>query len=94
MATDSMTIITNNVPRDVIDDWDQQGEQNDSYVVYKGEKYPLEDFQSVAGISSLDHIFRKGGWDGWLSDSFFSGILLKWVPGTQCESVIMGRYYS
>lgn len=89
-----MKIITNNVPRDVHDDWDQEGEQNDSYVMYKGEKYPLDDFMSTSGIHESENTFRKEGWDGYISDTFFSGILLKWVPGTDWEQVIMGRFYT
>ena len=76
-----MKIITNNVPRDVHDDWDQAGEQNDSYVMYKGEKYPLGGFRVHVPVSTnREHTFRKEGWDGYISDTFFSGILLKWVP--------------
>lgn len=90
----NFTIITNGVPRDVIDDWDQQGEQNDSFITYKGEKYDLGDFQSVSGILDPEHPFRKQKWDGWIAEGFFMGILLKWVPGTDFEQVIMGRYYT
>lgn len=82
------------MPRDVQDDWNQEGEQNDAFVVYKGEKHLLEDFTSVSGINDRAHPFREEGWDGYISDTFFSGILLKWVPGSLWEQVIMGRYYA
>ena len=91
---DKVTIITNNVPRDVQDDWNEAGEFNNAYVMYKGTRYDLDDFQSTSGIHESEHIFRKEGWDGYISDTFFSGILLKWVPGTDWEQVIMGRFYS
>ncbi len=83
-----MKIITNNVPREVHDDWNQEGEFNDSFVVYKGEKYLLEDF-----MGTIDTDFRED-WDGVISDTFFSGILLKWVQGSNYEQVVMGRYYT
>lgn len=86
-----MNIITNNVPREVIDDWNQEGEFNNAYVIYKGERYPLDDFQSTSTLG-LEK-FRDAGWDGYISETFFSGILLKWVPGTNWEEVIMGRYH-
>jgi hypothetical protein len=100
-----VTIITNNVPRDIIDGhelptelrttefdylaWDkiEQGEESASFIQYKGEWYDLGDFQCAS-----DAVFP--GWDGYISDTFFSGILLKYVPGTDFEQVIMGRYYS
>jgi hypothetical protein len=89
-----MQIITNNVPRDVIDyDPDSIG-CIESFVMYKGEKYDLQDFQSVSGIADPNNPMREGKWDGWIADTYFSGILLKWVPGTNMEQVIMGRYYA
>lgn len=86
-------IITNNVPREVVDEEPDSGGHIESYIFYKGEKYDLQDFQSVSAITHPSHPFRQGGWDGWIAETFFSGILLKWVPGTQMEQVILGRYY-
>lgn len=86
-------IITNNVPRDVQDDWNQEGEFNNAYVMYKGERYDLDDFQTTQMAGNPGSKLFKD-WDGYISDTFFSGILLKWVPGTNWEQVIMGRYYA
>ena len=84
-------ITTNNVPREVHDDWNQEGEQNDSYIMYKGERYDLDDFQSCSGLGLEE--FRNAGWDGYINWTYFSGIVLKWVPGTDWEQVIIGRWF-
>ena len=33
------------------------------------------------------------GWDSYIGDSFFSGVLFRYVPGTDYEEVVVGRYY-
>lgn len=100
-----ITIITNRVPRDVVDAWDltekerkefdhldwnalEAGEYGRSFFRYKGEVYELDDFQRVP-----DGLFDPGSyWDGYISDSFFSGILVKWTD--DLEQIVVGRYYS
>ena len=101
-----LTIITNNHVRDVVDawelpvkqrkefdyiDWDkiERGEDSASFIQYKGSWYDLGDFQPTGQIASL------AGWDEYISDSFFSGILVKniWHSGGE-HGVVMGRYYS
>lgn len=89
----NVEITTNNVPRPVQDDWNQDGDFNNSFIVYKGERYDLDDFQSTSAIGQVHEDFRKAGWDGYISWTYFSGILLKWVPGSNFEEVIIGRYY-
>lgn len=104
-----MEIITNNVPRDIIygyeltpeerEDFDYLdfGEDGDGTVResarYKRELYDLGDFMAVD--------FRYSApfgmvWDGYISDTFFSGILVRYVfeDGQPTEQVIMGRYYA
>jgi hypothetical protein len=100
----TVTIITNNVPRPVLDDyhltederkefdyidWDAIDRNEDSamFVRYKGELIDLNDLEPV---HNLHQTFPK--WDAYKSDTFFSGILMKWCD--QFETVIMGRYYS
>lgn len=102
-----MTIITNNVPRQTIDAWElsekerkefdyidwekiEKGEDSATFVRYKGELYDLGDFMSVNDV----HTGVFNDWHGYISDTFFSGILLKWVPDSDWEQVIMGRFYS
>ena len=98
-------IITNNVPRPIIQayeltedereefdylDWKaiEKGEDSASFVRYKGEVYDLNEFQFMPNVLTFH------GWDGVLSDSFFSGILVKHMPEANFEEVVMGRYYS
>jgi hypothetical protein len=93
-----MRIITNYQPRDVIEEYELTEEEkkefdyydwNDpqttvQFVRYKGE---LVDLNDMEGPSS---IFPE--WDSYKSDTFFSGILVKWA--NNFEQVIMGRYYT
>lgn len=98
-----ITIITNNVPRDVIDAWElseeeqeefdyldwgkiKAGEDSRSFARYKGELYDLDDFLTTWRID----VFKE--WNGYISDTFFSGILVKFSE--DFEQVVMGRYYS
>lgn len=107
-----LTIITNNIPRDIIDDWEltekdraefdyldwdaiDAGNDSASFVRYKGELIDLGEFQRLHDHGRVQ-MARDGGmdtWDGYRSDSFFSGQLIRW-HGTDGEQVIMGRYYS
>lgn len=96
-----MKIITNHVPREVVDAWEltpaersefdyldwkaiEQGEASANFVRYKRELYDLGDLEFP-----VPEPLR--GWDAYVSDTFFSGILVKWIDE---ESVIMGRYYT
>jgi len=103
---EKITIITNNLPRDVIYahdltnrergrlmgyDWEaiERGDTNPSFVRYGEEVIDANDFQSI-GQFPVGHPFHE--WDSFASDSFFSGLLIRWVPGTNFEQVIIGRY--
>jgi hypothetical protein len=111
-----MQIITNHHPRDVIDAWQltaderaefdyldwpaiEDGRDSASFVRYKGELIDLADIDGIpptgAGLE---------GWDGYKSDSFFSGLVFRY-PREDCygrpladsldtERVIVGRYFS
>ena len=97
--SDSLTIITNNVPRDIIypeeltdkeraefDYIDFDAEPNRNFVRYKGEVIDLHDLE-------LPYFEMFPGWHSYRSDSFFSGILFRFV-GDEMDQVICGRYYS
>jgi hypothetical protein len=96
-----LTIITNNVPRFTVDayeltleerkefnylNWEaiEAGEASATFFRYKGEVYDLGEFMSPSWG-------RLRGWHGYRSDSFFSGIVVRFVDD---ESIVVGRYYS
>lgn len=102
-----MNIRTNNVPRDLLYlsdfslsdqtkirnqyDWmlPEDIECNFGFFKYRGCFYHLQDFMRVANEATGDLV----GWDGYSSDSFFSGTLIK-LADNDCDRVIVGRYYS
>jgi hypothetical protein len=105
MAMDEITIVTNNVPRDIVNgyeltsaeradfdfiDWSdvEAGNVSPEFFRYKGELYYLE---------SEGRPRFAPGWDGYLSDSFFSGILFRFPVEDgrpDYERIIVGRYYA
>jgi hypothetical protein len=95
-----VTIRTNNIPRELIDWSDltnkEQAEFNyvsdpqyatQRFFRYRGWTYDVQEFMSTHDMGST-----LRGWDGYSSDSYFSGILVKLV--CDCERVIVGSYYS
>ena len=92
----TISIISNNQERPVIDWHDltpkQQSEFNydsaeeSQFVIYKNWPYDVAEFMAVR------HNDELSAWHGYSSDSFFSGVLIKFAP--DCETVIMGRYTS
>ena len=96
-------IITNNHPRPIIDGWElslderqefdyinwdavERGEESASFVRYRGELIDLGDVMRAEGeIANL-------GWDGFNSDTFFSGFAFKYVDN--CEYVVVARVYA
>ncbi len=101
----SFAITTNNVPRDIIDgcqltpaeraefdyiDWAkvEAGEDSASFFRYQGTLYDLSEFQAAGRM--FEGIGRR--WDGYQSDSFFSGLLVRYQDNF--ERVIVGRYYA
>lgn len=93
-----MTIISNNhgrflvyrndVPFDVLNNkFDYLDEDVfDGFFCYKNEWYHINEFMTVP-----KNVF-EGNWDAYLSDTYFSGILIK--LSDDMESVKVGRYYS
>jgi hypothetical protein len=93
-----MQITTNYVPRPVIYGYElteeqrkefdylnwqkiEAGEDSADFFEYKGELYDLGEFMASS-------MFPE--WDGYTSDTYFSGLLIKFVENF--ESVIVGRY--
>lgn len=102
----NLRIVCNNVPRDIIEahelsakereafdyiDWAaiERGEGSASFFRYKGRLYDLGDIPATRGIYGSPE-FAKLGWDGVASDSFFSGIVVKYVDNF--ERVVVGWY--
>ena len=93
-------IKTNNVPRAILNwfdlskkeqkefDWMEEADKESaSFVRYKGWVYSLSEFMRVEN----DHNLK--GWDGYSSNSFFSGILVKFIKDDY-DHVIVGTYLS
>lgn len=100
-----MTIKTNHVPRPVIDayeltadersqfdylNWDaiDTGSDSASFLRYRGELYDLGEFSTTRGMPEFSPLTA---WDGYLSDSYFSGVLVRYTE--DCEYVIAATFY-
>ena len=90
---DSAKIITNNTARDILY-WHELTERNTfnflcdpgefTFFRYKGDVHLVDDFMRVGDIGLL------AGWDGYTNDTFFSGLVIKFVQ--DFERVIVGRW--
>lgn len=91
----NIKIMTNNKPRQLIYGYELTDKQKQDFdyiedidshdfVKYKNNIYDLSEFMRVENSSSLND------WDGYSSDSYFSGTLVKYIDD---DSVIMGWYY-
>lgn len=104
----SVEVICNNVPRDILEgyelsaseradfdylDWDaiERGEESASFFRYRGEVYDLGDIPAVDSRPDVAPDWQAG-WDGIATDSFFSGILVRYVE--DFERVVVARFYS
>jgi hypothetical protein len=104
--SEEITVKTNHVPRLVVDAYELRpaereefdyidfhkvatGEATAEFVRYRGQLYDIGDFQYEGGLAKgSSHPFA--GWDGFISDSFFSGILIRFVDD---DHVVMGTFY-
>lgn len=59
------------------------------FVKYRGEWYDINEFLCGAAIRSQDGF---ESWDGFVADTFFSGILVKYMDNYDEGFVQMGRY--
>lgn len=104
--SDNLTVITNNVPRSILDgcqltekeqaefdypDWSAIAEGSDSasFFRYRGEIYDLAEFMTTSGMPQFSPLAK---WHGYHSDTFFSGIVVRYAE--DCDYVIVGRFYS
>ena len=99
----TLTIKTNNVPRDLISAFELSGAQytklraefdylddadfdSAMFFEYRGQVYALADFMRTEGD------LLAQGWQGILTDTFFSGIVVKIVES--CQRIVVGRCWS
>jgi len=102
----AIEIRTNRVPRLLLD-WDQLSpkEQKDfdyltedervgrDFIRYKGCAYDLGEFVACPDDSNPSPTARAfSGWDGYMSEAAFSGVLVKYCKNR--DYVIMGMYFS
>ena len=86
-----MKIITNNIPRLLIDLYELDQKERPDYETegpffrYKENLYDLSEF-----LRTPDEL---KDWDGYSPESFFSGVLVKYAKDDP-DRVIVGRYYS
>ena len=102
---DELTIRTNNVPRDIVDaweltadeqaefdylDWDaiRDGRDSASFFRFKGSTHDLGEFMRFAGPT----FSPLAAWDGYMSDSYFSGIVVRYV--NDYEQVVVGQFFA
>ena len=104
MAT--LTIITNRQPRELfaLCDLPEKARKDFDYIeddeqfsprlfVYKGNYYDVCEFmRTPCDESARQELNELSAWDGYASDSYFSGVVVKYVD--RFERVIVGRYYS
>ena len=101
---DKLTITTNSVPRNIIygyelpesvrpdfDYIDAEDFDGHAFIQYKGRYYDLSDFMRIEPHNSFNCITEFQNWSGYQGESYFSGVLIKWVDD---ERVIVGRYYN
>lgn len=72
----------------------ERGEDSASFVRYRGHTYILSDFSADWGItrgSGLPDGLK--GWHGYLSDSFYSGVVIRYADESY-ERVVMGTFYA
>jgi hypothetical protein len=104
--SDHLTIRTNNVPRVIVDAWElspdergdfdyldweaiERGSDSASFLRYRGEIYDLGEFQTTGGLPEFSPL---RAWDGYISDSYFSGIVVRYV--NDCEEIVCGTFYA
>ena len=103
-----LEIVTNNRPRPILYPWDIPAEVWKDHFAYHGkqdaeevEGYFFEYkgwYYDVGEFCELPDELREKGWDSAQSDTFFSGVCVRYPVdeffGVDYESIIVGSYYS
>ena len=91
-----MKIITNNHWREMeyrLPDWKDNQDELELSFLFKGRRYFLSEFLSLHdGVYIPNTIEEFNGYDGYLSDSYFTGVLIKLSPSG--EGVQVAWYYN
>jgi hypothetical protein len=104
--SDELTIRTNHQPRPILDaseltdkerkefdylDWPalDRGEASASFFRYKGTVCDLGEFMTTSGMPEFSPLIQ---WDGYCSNSFFSGIVVRYT--IDYEFVVVGTYFA
>jgi hypothetical protein len=104
LMSDTMTVKTNRQVRELhawyelppaiaakwFDYVDEDERYSPRFVKYRGDWHDVNEFEY---LDDMRKGLFPGTWDGYQSDSFFSGLLVRYTD-SQCENVIIGRYYS
>jgi len=101
-----LTIVTNNHRREIVYYWELTQEEKDefdwikdsdndyTFFRYRGNTYCLSDFMQV--LPRAPKAIQS--WNGYLTDSFYSGVLVRWPiedwGQIDTDFVIVGSYYS
>ena len=96
-----MKITTNNIPRPLqcLLDLPEKARADFDYlddpygarlVQYKGEWYDVWDSMRCPTMDSSAPRNPLSGWDGYISDSFFSGVLFRFADD---DRVVVGQYF-
>lgn len=100
-----MEIITNHVPREIIDGWELTAKEREEFdylnwpAIQEGND-SASFFRYRGELYDLGEFLRVenspmlSDWSGYSSDSFFSGTLVKYVTKDHDQMVVVGRYYS
>lgn len=64
--------------------------ENEDFITYKGHIYATSDFMRIS--DHPNNVFSE--WDGYHTDSYFSGVLLKYVEDSDYNEVILATYFS
>jgi hypothetical protein len=100
------TITTNNRPRKLtcLADLPSMARADFDYITeeeaysprlfaYRGTWYDVNEFMRFQDAQAFRGSVARQVWDGYHCDTYFSGIVLRYVPDTDYEFVVVGRFY-
>lgn len=92
-----MKITTNNQQRAIMfwhdlpasaqDEYESISDTGSSFFKYKGNYYAFDDFSGCKDDGPFD------GWNGYISETAFSGVVVRYCDDWNNDSVIAGSFY-